>query len=649
MRSITLRVLEELSFPEYRARHIFIAKLRLAIFIGFWFLYVIFLKEYLAETKPVTITVLVCFLVTTICYYNIFNNKFLVPSFTLEIISDLVAMTAIVYLTGGPESEYYIIYIFYAVAAGLFYNYKLALLVSFLSFICYGLFLILCYSQVIPPLLIGLGGFTSIEVDVPYLHPFLLIIFLALAVYATRIAHIFTQMRERILEARNKELLALQQMSSTIRTVTSLDNVLVQVVNGVLEGLNLTMCLLMLHEKDEKRIRCIPPDMHPLASQIEEMLGTRMRQLYFPAEAIDENPAFKQLKQGRIIFRRDIAEIVEGIKPEFAAEKFKEVQDKLGIKRVIAIPLVTGREVIGSLIGFTTEAFVEAKMVHTFQAFADQAALAVEAAMLISELRRKNIALVEANRVKSEFLATMSHELRTPLTAIIGFSELLLEGVMGSIKEEQNDSLKEVLGNANNLLEMINNLLDLAKVDSGKMELSRHSFDWGEMLRRVERTVAPLVQRKRHTLSMEIKPDIPAVFADEKRMQQVILNLLSNAIKFTPEEGKIHIKAETFSDFDKFSKVHHYDDVNLTVEKGAYSSGILVCSVEDSGIGIPAENLPLIFDVFQQVDSSVTRSYEGSGLGLALVKQFVELHNGFVWVKSEEGVGTKFTFAFPVT
>lgn len=648
MRSITLKVLKELSFPEYRARHIFTAKLRLAIFIGFWFLYVIFLKEYLAETKAVTVTILVSFLATTVCYYNIFNNRFLVPSFALEIISDLVAMTAIVYLTGGPESAYYIVYIFYAVTAGLFYNYRLALLVSVLSFICYGIFLLLCYAGVIPPLLIGLGGFASIKVDFPYLHPLLLFIFLALAVYATKIAHVFTQIRERMLEERNKELLALQRMSSTIRTVTSLDNVLLHVVNGVLDGLNLTMCLLMLYEKEEKKVRCIPPDMNPIVKQMEEILGVSLKHLYFPIEAMEENAAFRQLKQGRIIFRRDITEIVQGIKPDVATEKFKEFQDKLDIKRVIAIPLVTGREVIGSLIGFTTEAFVESKKVHTFQAFADQAALAVEAAVLISELRKKNIALVEANRVKSEFLATMSHELRTPLTAIIGFSELLLEEVMGSLSEEQDDSLKEVLNNANNLLDMINNLLDLAKVDSGKMELSRHSFDWGEMLKRVERSVSPLVQRKEHDLVIEIAPGIPPVFADEKRMQQIILNLLSNAIKFTAENGSIRIKTEMFPNIDEFSKIYDHEG-DLKSDKSRYDSGLIVCSVEDNGIGIPMDHLPSIFDVFQQVDSSTTKSYDGSGLGLALVKQFVELHDGFVWVDSKEGAGTKFTFAFPIS
>lgn len=648
MGALTLRVLKEISFPEYRARHIFTAKLRLAIFIGFWFLYVIFLKDHLSETKPVTISILISFILTTIGYYNIFNNRYLIPSFALEITADLIGLTAIVYLTGGAQSEYYFVYIFYAVAAGLFYNYRLALFVSLASLVFYGLFLVFSYSGYIPPLTVSVPAEICPHAGFSWLHVLLLAIFLALAVYATKIAHHFTQIRERMLEVRNKELLALQQMSSTIRTVASLDNVLHQVVSGVLSGLDFAMCLLMLQDKAEGKIRCIAPDAHPQMGRVEEKLGVRLREIFFPTGAMLENEALKQVAQGRIIFRRDISEIVAGIKPDIAFSKFSEVQEMLGVKRIVVIPLVTGREVIGALIGFTREAFVEAQKVNTFQAFADQASLTIEAAMLISELRRKNIELVEANRVKSEFLATMSHELRTPLTAIIGFSELLLEGVMGGITEEQQDSLKEVLANGNNLLEMINNLLDLAKVDSGKMELIRHTFDWGEMIRRVEKSVAPLIKKKGHHLTTSVAPGVHTIFADEKRMQQIMLNLLSNAIKFTPENGNIKIVTEFFSGCGDFEKVFgHRSDIRL--DASAFDKGLVVCSVEDNGIGIAPEHIPTIFDVFQQADSSATRSYEGSGLGLALVKQFVELHKGRVWVESEEGVGTKFSFVIPAT
>lgn len=645
MSSIFLKVLDELSFPEYRARHIFTAKLRLAIFIGFWFLYVVFLNDHLSETIPVTIAILISFFLTAVCYYNIFNEKYLVPSFVVEIFSDLLALTAIVYLTGGPESEYYIIYVFYTIVAGLFYNYRLALFVSLLSFLSYSIFLFFYYEQIIPPLFLGYGSFMAIEFHPPYFHLLLLGLFLALSVYATKIAHYFTQIRERMLEEKNKELLALQQMSSTIRTVTSLQTVLAQVLNGVLKGLDLSMCLLMLQDKREKIVKCIPPEGHPQVLEIEKILGIKLNEIYFPVKAIAGNPAMMQVQQGRIIFRKDITEIVSGLEPKISTAQFDEVQARLGVKRVIAIPLVTGREVIGSLIGFASEPFVEASKINTFQAFADQASLTIEAAIMIAELRQKNIALVEANRVKSEFLATMSHELRTPLTAIIGFSELLIENVMGPLSDEQQDSLKEVLNNGNNLLEMINNLLDLAKMDSGKMELNKNKFNWVEMLRRIERSVAPLIQRKGHTLKLEIPDELPFVLADEKRIQQIVLNLLGNAIKFTPDNGAITIKTEMFVSLAELAKSHSYGRVS--VDRSFYKNGLIMCSVEDNGIGIAKDDIAKIFDVFQQVDSSSTRSYEGSGLGLALVKQFVELHNGFVWVESQEGSGAKFSFVIP--
>ena len=215
----------------------------------------------------------------------------------------------------------------------------------------------------------------------------------------------------------------------------------------------------------------------------------------------------------------------------------------------------------------------------------------------------------------------MSHELRTPLTAIIGFSELLLEGVMGELNEEQKDSVREVVNNGSGLLDMINNLLDLAKVESGKMKLAPAEFSLPDLLERVRHTVASLIQRKRHNLSLEVQ-DMPLFLADERRIQQVVLNLLANAIKFTPDGGSIKISA-------------------------SHKSGIFHVSISDTGIGIKDEHLEKIFDVFSQVDSSVTRSYEGTGLGLALAKQFVELHGGKIWAESRIGQGATFSFIIP--
>jgi len=639
-------ILETISFPEYKARHIFLARLRLAIFIGFWFLYVIFLKDSLGETKFVTLAILICFLLTTISYYNILNNVLIIPSFAMEVASDLISMTSIVYLTGGANSRYYLIYIFYTLGAGLFFNYKVSLLAAIFSYLFYIILFVSNYLGVIPPL--NIPSYSTGSSEAPYTYPILLALFLALAVYATKIAHHFTQDRERILEARNKELLALQEMGSAIRTVTSLKNLLLQIVDGVLEGLDFAFCFLLLFERDSDSVRCVLPGRGDKFLSVREVFKTVQRQFLLPRSAIDESMAFRQMRQGRIIFRQGIREMFLGVSQSPEIEALNAIEERLGAKRAVGIPLVTSREVIGVIIGLAREPFVESEKVHIFQAFADQAALVIEAAMLIEELKRKNIALLEANRVKSEFLATMSHELRTPLTAIIGFSELLLEGVMGSITEEQKDSLKEVLVNANNLLEMINNLLDMAKIDSGKMELSRRSFDWGEMISSIERSIAPLVKRKSHILSVETDKAMPVVFADEKRVQQIILNLLSNAIKFTPDGGRIKLASCAFMDFAAFLKeVKGFPTMDVDEER--FKNGLVFCYVEDNGIGIAREELPRIFDVFHQVDSSVTKSYEGSGLGLALVKQFVELHGGIVWAESELGKGTRISFIIPIS
>jgi signal transduction histidine kinase len=423
--------------------------------------------------------------------------------------------------------------------------------------------------------------------------------------------------------------------------MVSLESVLMEVLHGVIKGLEFDLTLLMLFDKENNIIRCYPPKDNPIVKKVTELLGFPMESISLPVSSI-ENTAFRSIRQNQIIFRRDISELVVGLKPNIPQEYVLRIQNEFNLKKVVGVPLVTEGEIIGALFSFTTSPFIGERMVQTLESFANQAAMAIQTAQLISELKKKNLALIEANRVKSEFLATMSHELRTPLTAIIGFSELLMEGVMGELNEEQKDSVKEVLNNGANLLDMINNLLDLAKVDSGKMELSRSQFDLGDLLTRVGHTIASLIQRKRHEFSVYIQEKIPVMFADEKRIQQVVLNLLSNAIKFTPDGGGIKIEGRFFETVTDARKEGLYIKEGLSFRNGFY-----LVRVADTGIGIKSEHLESIFDIFSQVDSSATRSYEGTGLGLALAKQFVELHGGAIWAESLFGKGATFTFVVP--
>ncbi|HPM41706.1 MAG TPA: HAMP domain-containing sensor histidine kinase, partial [bacterium] len=303
---------------------------------------------------------------------------------------------------------------------------------------------------------------------------------------------------------------------------------------------------------------------------------------------------------------------------------------------------------LGALIGFSAEPFVEEEQVVTLEAFADQSALSIEAAALIDRLRRLNERLAEANRVKSEFLATMSHELRTPLTAIIGFSELLMEGVMGELTEEQKESLTEVLHNAADLLELINSLLDLTKIESGKMRLDVRNFDLAETLRRVVSTISPLVQRKNQRLVAEIPDGMPPLSGDERKVQQLILNLLANANKFTPEGGSITASVRVFPTWGDICERAPWAE-KVRDRQDELVGGAFEIVVKDDGIGIAPDHLDRIFEMFTQVDGSATRSFGGTGVGLALARKFVEMHSGLIWVESEWGKGARFVVVMPAS
>lgn len=272
--------------------------------------------------------------------------------------------------------------------------------------------------------------------------------------------------------------------------------------------------------------------------------------------------------------------------------------------------------------------------------------MAAKLRLSYEELLKSNQELERANRVKSEFLAVMSHELRTPLTAIIGFSELLQEGVMGQLNEDQKDTIREVIHNAADLLSMINCMLDLTKIESGRLCLDIADFDLTEMLKRVCRTMTPLTQKKNVELIVNIPDGMPAMKGDERKVQQTVLNLLSNATKFTPEEGSISLTARYFGSWNEAERKavleHRFQDAESEFREG----GVEIV-VEDTGIGIPEEHFDRVFDSFYQVDTSATRTYGGIGLGLSLARQFVEMHGGRIWVESESGKGAKFTIVIP--
>ena len=242
-----------------------------------------------------------------------------------------------------------------------------------------------------------------------------------------------------------------------------------------------------------------------------------------------------------------------------------------------------------------------------------------------------------ANRAKSQFLANMSHELRTPLNAIIGFSEILADKTFGEMNERQLKYANHILSSGRHLLQLINDILDLSKVEAGRLELARTSFEVAAALGNVQAIVKALANKKNITLDFQIERDLPQVFADEAKFKQILYNLLSNAIKFTPEAGRVTVQASRQAQ-------------GSAPGAGNPAGDLLAISVSDTGIGIHPRDHERIFLEFEQVDSSYGRQQQGTGLGLALTKRLIEMHGGRIWVQSEgvEGKGSTFSFVMPL-
>ncbi|WP_321420822.1 PAS domain S-box protein [uncultured Methanomethylovorans sp.] len=232
------------------------------------------------------------------------------------------------------------------------------------------------------------------------------------------------------------------------------------------------------------------------------------------------------------------------------------------------------------------------------------------------------MAAEDANKSKGEFLATMSHELRTPLNSIIGFSDMMLGGTTGTLNEKQIRYMNHISKGGKHLLELINDILDLSKIEAGKMELYRELFSVCDAVYEIISLLSPIAIKKEIELDLKMDTELPYINADKTKFKQILYNLVSNAIKFTPIKGYVSISAQRIDN-------------------------MLEISVTDTGVGIASKDLHKLFQPFKQLNSYLTREYEGTGLGLVLVKKFVELHGGSVWVESEVGKGSIFTFTIP--
>ncbi|GAC1535462.1 MAG: hypothetical protein NVS2B7_04460 [Herpetosiphon sp.] len=332
----------------------------------------------------------------------------------------------------------------------------------------------------------------------------------------------------------------------------------------------------------------------------------------------------------------------EALQNEFPVHFAEEMQAAFGV------PLLRDEQAMGALIvAYRKPQEISTEMINLGESLAASASVAIENARLLAELsterdlvraraqelEEKNREVERANRLKSEFVANMSHELRTPLNSILALSQILADQLDGPLNDEQIKQVGIVERNGQNLLRLINDILDLSKIESGKLELLPSSFAVQELVESVQSVMMPLVAEKEVELRVEVATQIPQLMTDENKLKQVLLNLLSNAVKFT-ERGTITVVVEPGRQVG-------------AVVSGS-DAGWISFTVADTGIGIAPEDLPMIWDEFQQIDGSLSRRYEGTGLGLAIVRRLVRLLGGDIVARSVLKEGTTFTLSIPV-
>jgi len=325
---------------------------------------------------------------------------------------------------------------------------------------------------------------------------------------------------------------------------------------------------------------------------------------------------------GRSVEMRGPIQIPDITQPEAYQSSVRDTLIRFGYRALLSVPLLREDQIIGSL-SFNRKAPGEfpPEVVDVLKTFATQSALAIQNARLFREIADKSAQLEAASRHKSEFLANMSHELRTPLNAIIGFSEVLAEKMFGDVNDKQAEYLQDILESGRHLLSLINDILDLSKIEAGRMELELTDFSVPQAIQNAGILVRERALRRGIVLHEVIADGVSGIRGDERKVKQVLLNLLSNAIKFTPEGGRIEVRA-------------------------ASTDGMVEVSVTDSGVGIAPEDHEAVFEEFRQVGTADKKA-EGTGLGLALSRKFVELHGGRIWVTSQVGIGSTFTFTLP--
>lgn len=455
---------------------------------------------------------------------------------------------------------------------------------------------------------------------------------------------------EEELKRHSKDLMALNQALNSIIGITKAEDLYESICENALRLFDLKMVWLGLNEEN-----CIKP-----------VASAGFKEGYFSniKVAWDDSPVSKG-PVGMSI-KTKVPYVLNADDPAF--EPWREEANKKGYSSILGVPLVCGKdENSGTLLFYSDEVgyFADEK-VELCEIFAKQASIAVENAKLIEGLEEKIKERTEelqlhqdeaqearfhaeaANRAKSDFLANMSHELRTPLNSITGFSELLQDEMFGTLSEKQKEYVSFILTSARHLLSLINDVLDLSKVESGKMKLELSNFLLKDVLNVSMGMLREKAMKHGINLTLEVEPDADIeIEADEREFKQIIFNLLSNAVKFTPDGGSVWVRARRVQGLQSVVSEQNEISGELSLLSRKPMDYIEI-SVEDTGIGIKAEDMDKLFKTFTQLESTYTKTSEGTGLGLALTKKMVELHGGDIWAESEFGKGSRFIFALPI-
>jgi signal transduction histidine kinase len=334
-----------------------------------------------------------------------------------------------------------------------------------------------------------------------------------------------------------------------------------------------------------------------------------------PIKAERGTASGRALVEGQVVHITDVK-----ADPEYTLVEAPRLGD---FRTILCVPMLREGVAIGVLTLTRSEVkpFTD-KQIELVTTFADQAAIAIENVRLFDEIQDKSRQLEEASQHKSQFLANMSHELRTPLNAILGYAELMVDGAYGEPSEKMLGILKRLESNGKHLLGLINDVLDLSKIEAGQLVLELSDYCVQDIAQTVRSTLEPLAADKKLAFKVELAHELPPGRGDGRRLTQVLINLVGNAIKFT-DAGEVAIKAEA-------------------------NNGEFHVSVRDTGPGISAADQANLFQEFQQADNAITRKKGGTGLGLAISKRIIEMHGGRIWIESQPGQGSTFAFTLPV-